>query len=107
MALPSHLLIIFLIWNLKMALPAYITKTLRMKPEVDKIFEDLDKWLDHCRLNLLKFDPKDLYRSDSYRQFQREQEYLERKSRREKEGRPEPTRVREPYKGRKDERFSN
>ena len=66
-----------------MAQPNYIQKTLRMKPEVTKIFDDLDAWLDHCRFNLLPFEPKDLYRSDAYRAFQRGQEYLERKARRE------------------------
>jgi hypothetical protein len=66
-----------------MALPGYITKTLRLKPEVTKIFDDLDKWLDYCRLNLINYDPKDLYRSMAYKSFQREQEYFERKARRE------------------------
>ena len=66
-----------------MAQPHYIQKTLRMKPEVTRIFDDLDAWLDHCRFNLLPFEPKDLYRSDAYRAFQRGQEYLERKARRE------------------------
>ena len=65
----SHLLIIFLQWNLKMAQPAYIQKTLRMKPEVEKIFDDLDAWLDYCRHNLLDFNPADLYRSQEYRYF--------------------------------------
>ena len=78
-----------------MAQPAYIQKTLRLKPEVTKIFDDLDRWLDYCRFNLIKFDEKDLYRSLDYRKFQQEQEYLERKARREKEGRQEPTRNRE------------
>jgi len=66
-----------------MAQPHYIQKTLKMKPEVTRIFDDLDAWLDHCRFNLLPFEPKDLYRSDAYRNFQRGQEYLERKARRE------------------------
>jgi len=91
----SHLLIIFLIWNLKMAQPNYIQKTLRLKPEVTRIFDDLDAWLDHCRINLLPYNPADLYRSQEYRNFQRNNEYLERKARREKEGRPEPARQRE------------
>ena len=43
-----------------MALPAYITKTLRLKPEVSKIFDDLDTWLDYCRFNIINYDPKDL-----------------------------------------------
>ena len=72
-----------------MSHPSYIQKTLKMKPEVNKIFDDLDRWLDHCRLNLLKFDPKDLYRGSEYRKFQQEQEYLERKARREARARQE------------------
>lgn len=54
-----------------MSIPAYIQKTLVMKPEVTKIFEDLEKWHDHCRFNLLNFDPKDLYKSKEYRDFAR------------------------------------
>ena len=69
--------------------PAYVAKTLRMKPETAKVFDDLDAWLDHCRFNLLNYDPKDLYRSFEYRNFQREQEYLERKARRENRARQE------------------
>jgi hypothetical protein len=54
-----------------MSVPAYIQKTLVMKPEVTKIFDDLDKWLDHCRFNLLPFNPADLYKSKEYRDFSR------------------------------------
>lgn len=90
-----------------MALPAYITKTLRLKPEVTKIFDDLEKWHDHCRFNLINFDQADLYRSPEYKAFQRTQEYLERKARREAEGRPEPVKARGEYtRGRNDNRFS-
>jgi hypothetical protein len=78
-----------------MALPTYVKKTLKMKPEVIRIFDDLDQWLDYCRFNLIKFDAKDLYRSPDYRKFQQEQEYLERKARREREGRPEPIKNKE------------
>lgn len=52
-----------------MAIPNYIQKTLRLKPEVTKIFDDLEKWLDHCRFNLLPFNPADLYRSKEYKDF--------------------------------------
>jgi hypothetical protein len=89
MVLPSCFLIIFQQWNLKMAQPAYIQKTLRMKPEVTRIFDDLDRWLDHCRMNLLPFNPADMYKSPDYRRFQQEKEYLERKSRREQKARQE------------------
>lgn len=53
-----------------------------MKPEVDKILGDLEQWLDHCRLNLLPYNPADLYKSIEYKAFQRTQEYYERKARR-------------------------
>ena len=66
-----------------MAQPAYIQKTLFMKPEVSKIFDDLEKWHDHCRFELIEFNPKDLYKSQAYRDWQRTQEYLERKAKRE------------------------
>jgi hypothetical protein len=89
-----------------MGIPAYIQKSLRIKPEVHKIFDDLEKWHDYCRFNLVKFDPADLYRSIEYKAFQRKNEYLERKARREAEGRPEPIRTREPFKGRNNDRFS-
>lgn len=72
-------------------IPAYVQKTLKMKPEVSRIFDDLDKWLDHCRFNLLPYNQGDLYKSFEYKNFQRTQEYLERKARREREGRAEPT----------------
>ena len=54
-----------------MALPKNIQKTLILKPEVAKIFDDLEAWLDHCRFNLLPYDEKDLYRSQEYKNFQR------------------------------------
>jgi hypothetical protein len=74
-----------------MALPKNIQNTLYMKPEVSKIFDDLDNWLDYCRFNMLPYNPSDLYKSLDYKNFQRQQEYLERKARREREGRPERT----------------
>lgn len=59
------------------------SKYLRMKPEVTKIFDDLETWLTHCRENLIKYDPADLYASKEYKEWQRTQEYLQRKARRE------------------------
>mgnify|MGYP006292731847 CR=1 FL=1 len=52
-----------------MAIPGYIQKTIRLKPEVEKIFNDLDAWLDYCRFNLLPYNPADLYKSPAYKQF--------------------------------------
>jgi hypothetical protein len=65
-----------------MANPTFIQKTLKMKPEVTKIFDDLDAWLNYCRLNLINFDRAELYRSNTYRTFIKEKEYFERKARR-------------------------
>ena len=72
-----------------MAQPAYIQKTLRMKPEVTRIFDDLEKWHDYCRFNMLPFVPSDLYKSQDYWRFQQEREYLGRKARRESKARQE------------------
>lgn len=55
-----------------MALPSYIQKTLYMKPEVSQIFNDLEAWHDHCRFNLLPFNPSDLYKSKIYKEWVRE-----------------------------------
>jgi NAD+--asparagine ADP-ribosyltransferase len=64
--------------------PNYIKKTLRFKPEVHKIYDDLEKWLDHCRFNLLPFNPADLYKSKEYKEYIRAQRYAEQnKARRE------------------------
>ena len=71
------------------SIPNYIKKTLRFKPEVLKIYDDLEKWLDHCRFNLLSYNPADLYKSKEYKEYQRTQEYLERKARREERARQE------------------
>ena len=65
-----------------MAIPNYIQKTLVMKPEVTRIFDDLEEWLDHCRFNLLPFEPKDLYRSKEYKEWQREKAKAARYARR-------------------------
>lgn len=55
-----------------MSLPSYIQKTLVMKPEVTQIFQDLEEWHDHCRFNLLPFNPADLYKSKDYKAWVRE-----------------------------------
>ena len=52
-----------------MAQPKYIEKYLTMKNEVKRIFDDLEQYKDYCRFNMLKFDKRDLYRSDQYRRF--------------------------------------
>jgi len=40
-----------------------------MKPEVIKIFEELEEYHDHCRFNLRKFDPADLFKSAEWKHF--------------------------------------
>ena len=66
-----------------MAQPKWLAKYLTMKPEVAKIFSDLETWHDQCRLELIDFNEADLYRSKNYKDWQRQQEYLQRKARRE------------------------
>jgi hypothetical protein len=61
-----------------MAQPKYIEKYLRMKPEVNKIFDDLEAYKDYCRLGMLRFDERDLYRSDQYRRFDKHRQWLAR-----------------------------
>ena len=70
-----------------MAQPKWLAKYLTMKPEVKKLFEDLEAWHDHCRLEMINFDAKDLYRSKEYKDWQRTQEYLQRKARRDAKAR--------------------
>jgi hypothetical protein len=72
-----------------MAQPKWLAKYLTMKPEVSKIFSDLETWHDHCRIELIDFNPADLYRSKAYKDWQRTQEYLQRKARREARARHE------------------
>jgi hypothetical protein len=54
-----------------MSQPKYIERHLYMKPEVSKIFEDLEKYLEYCKDNMLKFDERDLYKSEQYRKFEK------------------------------------
>ena len=72
-----------------MAQPKWLAKYLTMKHEVSKIFSDLEVWHDHCRLELIDFNEADLYRSKAYKDWQRTQEYLQRKARREAKERRE------------------
>jgi hypothetical protein len=48
-----------------MAQPNWIKKYLTMKPEVSKIFTDLEKFHDFCRIELLPFDESNLYNRNS------------------------------------------
>ena len=50
--------------------PKWLAKYLRMSPEVTKIYNDLDAWLNYCRFRMIKFDAADLYRSPEYKEWQ-------------------------------------
>lgn len=63
-----------------MGQPKYIEKYLKMKPEVSKIFEDLEAYKDYCRFNMLKYDERDLYRSDQYRKFEKHRNWQSRQN---------------------------
>ena len=47
-----------------------------MKPEVKEIFSDLEAYLNYCRDNMLKYDERDLYKTDQYKKFDRERKHL-------------------------------
>jgi hypothetical protein len=58
----------------------WLEKYLRMKPEVAKIYDDLEGYKDYCRLNMLKYDEKDLYRSDQYRKYEKYRHWLSKQA---------------------------
>jgi hypothetical protein len=41
------------------------------RPDIVKIFNDLEAWHDHCRIELIDFNPADLYKSQAYKDFSR------------------------------------
>lgn len=53
-----------------MTQPVWLNKYLRMSPEVTKIYNDLDAWLNYCRFRMIKYDEADLYKSVEYRDWQ-------------------------------------
>ena len=54
-----------------MAQPAWLKKYLTMKPEVNKIFDDLEEWHNHCRFEMIEFNPAHLYKSNDYKEWSR------------------------------------
>jgi len=44
-----------------MSNPVWLKKYLTMKPEVSKVFNDLEDYLNFCRFELLPFNQGDLY----------------------------------------------
>lgn len=65
-----------------MANPKWLEKYLRTKPEVNRIFDDLEQYKDYCRLNMLRFDEKDLYKSEQYKKFEKYRNWLSRQEQR-------------------------
>jgi hypothetical protein len=61
--------------EIKMAQPAWLKKYLTMKPEVVKIFDDLETWHDHCRMEMIDFKPEDLYKSNEYKEWSRKKHF--------------------------------
>lgn len=47
------------------------SKHFGMKPEVEKIFVDLEDYLEYCKDNMLRYDERDLYKSDQWRKFEK------------------------------------
>jgi hypothetical protein len=41
------------------------------RPDVVKIFDDLEAWHDHCRFEMINFNPGDMYKSQAYKDFAR------------------------------------
>jgi hypothetical protein len=60
-----HLLNINLFKEIKMAQPAWLNKYLTMKPEVNRIFDDLESFHNFCRFELREFNPAELYKKDA------------------------------------------
>lgn len=63
-----------------MAKQKWIDKYLVMKPEVNKIFEDLEQYRDYCAMYMLKYDEKDLYRGEIYRKFEKYRNWMRRQT---------------------------
>ena len=43
-----------------------------MKPEVTEIFNELDAYLEFCKNNMLRYDERDVYKSDQWKKFDKE-----------------------------------
>lgn len=42
-----------------------------MKQEVSEIFDDLEDYLDWCKMGMQKFDPSDMYKSEQWKRFEK------------------------------------
>lgn len=50
---------------------SWLDKYLTMKPEVSEIFDDLEDFMDWCKLSYQKFDPADMYKSEQWKRFEK------------------------------------
>lgn len=61
-----------------------LAKHLRMSTEVERIFDDLEDYLEYCKDNMLKYDERDLYnqKSEQWRTYnkQRQQQIKQQKA---------------------------
>lgn len=49
------------------------------RPDIDQIFDDLEEYLNYCRFELCRYDPKDLYRKGTpWEEFNRKKIKAER-----------------------------
>lgn len=49
-----------------MAAPAWLKKYLKMKPEVIRLYDDLEKYQEFCQTHGYRFNEADLYNFKSY-----------------------------------------
>ena len=46
-----------------------------IKPEVRDIFQELDEYLQYCKDNMLRYDERDIYKSDQWKRFDKERRH--------------------------------
>lgn len=49
------------------------------RPDVVKIFNDLETYLNYCRENLIEYDPANMYKDEKWRQVDKKPVRFERK----------------------------
>lgn len=49
-----------------------------MKPEVRDIFQELELYLEYCKDNMLRYDERDIYKSDQWKRFDKERRHAAR-----------------------------
>jgi len=57
-----------------------LAKHLRMTSEVNKIFDDLEQYLEYCKDNMLRYDERDLYnnKSEQWRKYDKQRQQQSR-----------------------------